>query len=377
MNVCRQEVDSVVVGGGFYGSCIADSLSRRGQRVVLLEAQDDLMTRASYVNQARVHNGYHYPRSFMTALRSVVNFPRFIFEFKDCVADGFEKVYAIARSQSKVTAYQFETFCENIGAPIKPAPASTRAMFDPSLVEAVFLVKECAFDASRLRTLMRNRMNESNVDIRFGVEARGVSRLSNGVLGVSISNGETLACLSVFNCTYSQINQLLNQSGLPLIPLKHEITELALIEPPREMRNLGVTVMDGPFFSTMPFPAEKLHTLSHVRYTPHESWVEPETLRDPQEYLKTRLIRSNYDYMIRDASRYMPVLREAKHVRSLFTVKTVLLQNEIDDGRPIVLRWHPELAGMATVMGGKIDNIFDVLAALDDVIGVTGNPAIG
>ena len=28
----------------------------------------DLMQRASYANQARVHNGYHYPRSLLTAL---------------------------------------------------------------------------------------------------------------------------------------------------------------------------------------------------------------------------------------------------------------------------------------------------------------------
>ena len=32
-----------------------------------------------------------------------------------------------------------------------------------------------------------------------------------------------------------------------------ELAELALIEPPEELRPFGITVMDGPFFSCMPF----------------------------------------------------------------------------------------------------------------------------
>ena len=342
--------------------------------MVLLEVEEDLLTRASYINQARVHNGYHYPRSFMTALRSVVNFPRFVFDFKDCVADGFEKVYAIARSQSKVTAYQFDKFCQSIGAPIRPAPASIRALFNPSLVEAVYCVKEYAFDAGRLRAMMKSQLHESAVDVRFGAEAVKVSRTADGELEVCTSDGGMFRGRCVFNCTYSQINQLLTRSGLEPLPLKHEMTELALIEPPAALRSLGVTVMDGPFFSTMPFPAQNLHSLSHVRYTPHESWVEPGTQRDPHAYLDARRPQSNCAYMLRDATRYLPDLGEAKHVRSLFTIKTVLAQNEVDDGRPILLRWHAELGGMATVMGGKIDNIYDVLAALGSLHQVSKVP---
>jgi len=366
--------DAIVVGGGFYGCCLASFFAKSGQNVALLEAEDELLTRASYINQARVHNGYHYPRSFMTALRSVVNFPRFVLDFKDCVADGFEKVYAIARSQSKVSAYQFRKFCQNIGAPIRPAPSSLCALFNSSLIESVYCVKECAFDASRLRTMMMTRLHESAVDVRLGVEAMQVRRAADGILEVCVSGGGVLRGRCVFNCTYSQINQLLRHSGLEPLLLKHELTELALIEPPAALRNLGVTVMDGPFFSTMPFPPQKLHSLSHVRYTPHEAWVEPREQRDPHAYLKAKCPESNCAYMLRDAKRYLPILGEAKHARSLFTIKTVLVQNEADDGRPIMLRWHPELGGMATVMGGKIDNIYDVLSALGSLHKISKTP---
>ena len=76
---------------------------------------------------------------------------------------------------------------------------------------------------------------------------------------------------------------------------------------------------------------------------------------------------SKYVFMQRDAQRFLPCLRDARYVRSLFAVKTVLIQNEVDDGRPILFRRHREHPNLVTVMGGKIDNIYDVLQALNSV----------
>jgi glycine/D-amino acid oxidase-like deaminating enzyme len=80
---------TAVIGGGFYGCFIAAFLSEAGQTVVVLEKEDSLLKRASYSNQARVHNGYHYPRNLVTAARSRANFPRFVNEFRSCIDDSF------------------------------------------------------------------------------------------------------------------------------------------------------------------------------------------------------------------------------------------------------------------------------------------------
>src|ERR1700712_4869443 len=108
--------DAVVIGGGFYGVVIAIYLAKeRGfKRVVLIEQESRILRRASYHNQARVHNGYHYPRSFTTAYRSRINLPKFIQDWPDAVKLDFTKLYAIARRNSKVTAKQFERFCHDI-----------------------------------------------------------------------------------------------------------------------------------------------------------------------------------------------------------------------------------------------------------------------
>ncbi len=144
---------------------------------------------------------------------------------------------------------------------------------------------------------------------------------------------------------------------------------MALIELPKELEGLSVTVMDGPFFSFMPFPDRKLATLSHVRYTPHASWMESiEGVLDPYSTLDEFDKCSRFEHMVRDAGRYLPILRRAIYHDSLFEVKTVLMKNELDDGRPILFEADPKEPRIISVLGSKIDNIFDALAAVETVI---------
>src|SRR6476619_5337393 len=121
-----ESFDAVVVGGGFYGARLALALRARYPRVLLVEREAELLSRASLINQARVHNGYHYPRSILTSVRSRQNYDRFRAEYAEAVYERFDHYYAIARNDSKVTAAQFAQFCKRVGAPAEPAPDEIR-----------------------------------------------------------------------------------------------------------------------------------------------------------------------------------------------------------------------------------------------------------
>ena len=363
--------DAVIIGGGFYGSAIAIYLSKtRGlRRVIILEQEPKLLARASYNNQARVHNGYHYPRSFTTAFRSRVNFPRFVRDWPQAVKQDFSTLYAIARRNSKVTAKQFERFCNDIGAKIKPADASLKRIFEPRLIEDVFLVEEYVFDSTLLAEWAVNELEEAGIEIHYSTRALAIfhSPHNKNLIVVNDSksgHASSITCRYVFNCTYSGLNQFSGDFPGTQMGLKHEVTEIALIQVPNELKEVGVTVMDGPFFSMMPFPARELHTLSHVRYTPHFSWKD-EHGADPYKRLEEYDRNSRVDRMIRDAGRYLPTVRESKYIESLFEVKSVLIKNEGDDGRPILFERHTELPYCYSILGGKIDNLYDVLQKLD------------
>jgi glycine/D-amino acid oxidase-like deaminating enzyme len=361
--------DAVVIGGGFYGAVIAVYLARqRGfKRIVLIEREPALLLRASYNNQARVHNGYHYPRSFTTAYRSRVNLPGFVRDWSEAVRQDFTQLYAIARRNSKVTARQFERFCLSIGAPLEKAGPALRGLFEPRLIEDVFLVEEYAFDSRKLASWAERELKQLGVQIRYRTHVTAISKGPDAtlhVLATASSGAESIACRYVFNCTYSGLNQFGGDFPGVRTGLKQEITEMALMQMPSSLENLGITVMDGPFFSMMPFPARGLHTLSHVRYTPHLHWQDKPDI-DPYERLRHYDRATRVDRMVRDVGRYVTAVLEARHVDSLFEVKTVLVKNEGDDARPILFEKHPQLPGCYSVLGGKIDNIYDVLETLD------------
>lgn len=349
---------AIVIGGGFYGAMVALHLHRRQIPVTLIEAKEALLTRASYVNQARVHNGYHYPRSFNTAYRSRFNSPRFVAEFKPAVVDNFQHLYAIIRHRSKVSAHQFAKFAKAIEAPIREASLLPGGWFNMKLVEQVFAVEEFAFDAAVLAKLLLERLAEAKIPIRF----------SEAVLEVTdtevITTKGSLPADLVFNCTYAQLEKV---AGGVRLGLKHELTEIALVHVPEAFGHYGVTVMDGPFFSVMPFPAEQLHSFTHVRYTPHAS-QQGEQMKDPSHWLSQTNLESRFGFMQRDAARYMPVLGECQYVRSHMEVKTVMQANEVDDGRPILFQQTGK--NCYAILGSKMDNIYDVLERIDAVLGI-------
>lgn len=351
----------VIAGGGFFGCSIAMMLHRRGWNPIVVEEAGELLTKASRINQARVHGGYHYPRSLMTAYRSRQNYEKFRAHYRDAIVDQFTKIYAVGSLFSKVTANQFEVFMKRVGAPLKEAPDAIGKLFNPTLTERVWIAEECAFDFSVLREKLRQEMHAAGIEVRLSTLVETATPHPTGALA-RLSDGSEIECGLVFNATYAGLNRLTAASGLPLIPLKHELTEMALVDLPKELDGLSVTMMCGPFFSFMPYPSLGLTTLSHVRYTPHAHWFENEQTGASNPYRIFNSIEKNshFEMMVADASRYMPALRGAVHRDSLWTVKTLLPLSEIDDGRPILFQRDSKLPAVIHVMGGKIDNIFDV-----------------
>lgn len=361
---------AIVIGGGFYGLRIAQFLIEElgVGKVIILEKDAEIMKRASYNNQARVHNGYHYPRSVLTALRSRVNLPVFSNEYKDAVKTDFDKYYAVARTGSKVSATQFRRFFERIDAEIKPAPEAMQ-YFDSRLIEQAFLVKEFVFDAAILRKIMIERLSRLQVDIHTSEGATKIASTKEGIV-VSTEKTEYVADY-VINATYSSINVINAASNLPELPFKHELTEMCLVKMPPVLDGKAYTIMCGPFFSLMPFPDKHMYTMSHVRYTPHREWHDKDGVEDWHRFIEGKHPMSHYDKMYADICRYMPDAKKIEYSgESLWEIKTVLTESEEDDSRPILYKDHyGGIRNYVCIMGGKIDNIYDVFRELKETYG--------
>ena len=54
-----RKFDKIIIGAGLYGFYAANLCGKRNETVLVLEYDEAPFQRATYINQARVHMGYH------------------------------------------------------------------------------------------------------------------------------------------------------------------------------------------------------------------------------------------------------------------------------------------------------------------------------
>jgi hypothetical protein len=329
--------DVIVIGGGFFGCMIA---SRYEGNVLILEESEDILQFASVNNQARVHNGYHYPRSEKTAFSSHKNYEKFSKDFSTAVLSYGEMLYPIAK-ESLVSPDTFFKKYKEIGCPIE-LKKDWKTIFNPHLIEEVFSVEEKVFDGNILRETVRKKIKNKNLKTNSRVSS---VRKNDNSLTVTLENGEFFSAERVMLCVYEETNQILRNSSLPEIDLIVKHSMMPLIRVPEEFQKLSMTIMDGPFFSIMPFPMQKCHSIHHVKLTPN-----PE---------------SKFENFYEDVVRFVPGLSKMKQIGSIVQKKTVFPQNSEDDGRPIMYKKDYGFENFDVIVGGKIDNIYDIFDIID------------
>src|SRR3989338_2676983 len=99
-----------VIGGGFFGVMTAIKLAERGFKVTIFERKADILYEASYINQNRMHMGYHYPRSFETAMSSFIFQKAFCNMFREAVVEDFDHYYCVAKKGSMLSSKEYIKF---------------------------------------------------------------------------------------------------------------------------------------------------------------------------------------------------------------------------------------------------------------------------
>ena len=336
--------DYIVIGAGMYGRYIARELTKRHKNVLIV-AKDDCLALdgqaqgvASLVNQARVHNGYHYPRSITTAKASVKNYSRFLDEFSDATID-FNQVYAIPKYGSKTNARQFVKFCRDLGVKCDeyyPSILNKREM------QGSWLTEEKAIDTLKMMSIMESTRNSEIVlDEIVSVNTSSDKCTVKGLNDVYESK-------RVINCTYANLNMFDN------LELKYEACEIALFKP--KSLDVGVTFMDGPFASFMPFNKEGLWSLTSVQKTPH--------FQNYSGIDDVKSLQSNFARMLLSIKKYLTSLDDFDYIRSEYVVKTINASAELDDSRLIKIKTS---GPVTSVLGGKLDAIYELDSFITEV----------
>ena len=369
--------DKIIIGAGLYGLYAAKFCGEKGEKVLVLEYDAQPFMRATYINQARVHMGYHYPRSYSTAIKSAHYFNRFNDDFNFCIHKKFKQIYATSASFSWTNAKQFQEFCKNAG--ILCIPIDTDEYFNAKTCDGAFITEEYTYDAIFLRDYFLNALAKlSNVTIICNSKIDSILQNSSH-FKVRFNSLQEASTDYLLNATYASTNQILSKINKSYSPfkIKYELCEIILCNVDKRLENLGITVMDGPFFSIMPFGKTGYHSLTSVTFTPHKtSYTSLPTFPCQAEYtfcspnqlgncnICNNQPKTAWPYMSQMARKYLKNDFGFSYERSLFSMKPILQASEVDDSRPTVIRQLSDSPKLISVLSGKINTVYD----LDEVL---------
>lgn len=368
--------NKIIIGAGLYGLYSALYCAKNGDKILVLEYDAAPFKRATYINQARVHMGYHYPRSFSTAIKSAHYFDRFNQDYGYCINSSFDKIYATSKDFSWSNASQFKQFCANTD--IICDEVSPEKYFNEDMCDGAFLTKEYTYDAEILKNhLLQEIEKYQNIHLYYNTRILEVQQLDDSYC-LHLNEDEIVKSSFILNATYASVNQIIHLFGFETLPIKYELCEIILCEVSDKLKNIGITVMDGPFFSIMPFGNTGLHSLTAVTFTPHltsydrlptfscqkhsNGFCSPEQLGNCNDCVSKP--KTAWDYMSNLAKKYLRDEHGFSYVKSLYSMKPILIMAEIDDSRPTIIRKFSDKPTFISVLSGKINTVYD----LDEVL---------
>ncbi len=316
-----------VVGAGVYGCTIAVELARAGYEVNLYERNWDLLHGATRANQARLHLGYHYPRSMSTAIAARDNAERFIKRFPKTINRRNSQHYAIASEGSLTSVDGYLKFCDEIGESHKIVKPTATHLQN---VDLIVRVPEAIVNIVALREQLRTELRKAGVRFHRDV-AVDPKQLDHDV---------------VVMATYGQ--------GWPQ-PLQWELCEVPVIKGLYAYSFKSFVVLDGPFGGVDPLPTSQGHFLYHVKHSVHFSNVGLEPYVNYPKLVDRGLqsgATTNVDLMLNDLQKFFKYLDEGRWAGSLYSIRAVPPNVDATDKRPTMFFQEENILH---VLAGKID----------------------
>ncbi|RJQ14846.1 FAD-binding oxidoreductase [Candidatus Parcubacteria bacterium] len=343
-----------VVGAGIFGVTAATRLAKSGHSVDLFEKHGDILQAASGINQFRLHRGYHYPRSPETIRESLSAQESFAGEYRPAIIDDFDHHYCIAKEKSFVSGDQFMKTCLEYGLEHEHCELG---LVSDTKVGAKLKVKESLVDLEKLKELCWKKLNASRVRVLLNTkaDAQSIKKYDFIVL-----------------CMYADNNEFTESLGIPSQDYQYELCEKIVIKLPDQFKNKSIVIMDGPFMCVDPFGKTNLFLMGNVVHAIHHSNVgkHPEIPSEFIPLLNRGVIKNppitNFSLFIDSAAEFIPAIKQAEHVGSMYTVRTVLANVDKTDKRPtLVDRVAPNIV---RVFSGKIGTCVQAAQEVERII---------
>jgi len=329
-----------IIGSGFYGCSLAITLSKKN-KVDLYEKEQNIFNGASSCNQFRYHSGYHYPRSQKTVNEINKSKKDFVSFFSNGVFKKTKNFYAIA-NKSKVNFKKYSKFLKKNKLYFK----QVNILSDVSTIEKSIIVKEKILDFFKTKKKLLNKIKKSKVNLYLNKEFKRSYLKSYD---------------KVLIATYSNNNSVLSNLGIKKIEKnKFQLVEKIVIQLPEKYKRKSYVVIDGNFVCVDPFLGTKYHLLSDVKLSKIETLISkyPNFNSQKKKYLNKGVVKnekiSKFKEFIQNSSKYLPFLKKAKYIGSMFVVRAIKINKESTDERVTSVNYHNKK--IISVLSGKWNN---------------------
>lgn len=356
-----------VIGGGIFGISAALELSKNF-RVTLYERSGELLSGASTNNHLRHHGGYHYPRSKETALECLRSRESFEREYGACIIRPFNHYHAIAKEDSKTTPGNYLKFCEDLGLPYEVVNLDPK-LINKEKVSLIVKVAEYSYDPMKMLEIVNEKLKNPKVEVKLNHEIKGGEiRGDKKMLKISSPFGNTEDEFDfIINATYSNFNSFNKWFGLPQKKTLYELIELLEIELPIKEK-IGLSIFDGQYSSLMPRAEEGRFTLAHIKEQIINDFVSDNL--DPEVMLSQNLI-TNRENILKASIADFPILKEAKVIRSIYTIRAVKANVDDTDERPSEITNYGN--GLFSIFSGKVVTCVDVAERISSMMKYESN----
>ena len=315
------------------------------------------MCEASSVNQFRLHQGYHYPRSESTGHAAKSGLSSFESLWGSAISRNVKRYYAVSRSGSRVSGAEYVSICSARGLSFEhERPKCLRG----DRVDTCIRVSEEGINPVTLRRLCWQKLRRFKVHVYQGKSVRAIDL-------VGFADHVIVATYSSQNETLAGVDDLQQ-------PYEFRLAELPHFRLPRSFRGVSTLIMDGPFPCLDPIPSSANHVVAHVELSNHSrqtGWspdLSPATLQLLDGNLH-QSSTSRYQEILKAAEEYFPSISAGHYLGSQYAVRTLLPGVEATDERPSLIQ-HSRTLPVTSVFSGKLSTCVDIaLRVVRDTLG--------
>jgi len=312
-----------VLGGGWYGCHLALALKQRGIGVELHEVSDQLFNGASGGNPARLHLGFHYPRSDLTRAACQDHQKIFLAHYGFLTRSVAMNIYAVASHDSMVDWGTYKKVLRGEVEFLEIRPTE----WGLTNVEGAMLTGE--------RHILVN-----NARLWFAEQLGNVVRYNTSPFDTVNGNFDW-----TIDCTFCSNDA----AGID----RYEPCVTGLLEGPVDK---AVTIMDGPFPSVYPWNESLgISSITSAKFTPFRkdcrTWPEAKHVLDN---LTAGEVRDQVELMRTQMRHHWPASHDLyKFIDAKLSIRA--MPRSGSDARLVDV--HETGLRTLTVRAGKIDAI--------------------